>query len=309
MVSEPARYHAWRHASAACALDDRPSCPRTSPGQLTVAEVAIVKTMVLAPEHRHMQLRTLALYAQRIGKVFASASTWAKFVRERGWRRPRQRVHPRKPTVGVRATQPNETWHVDTTVIKLLDGTRAYIHAAIDNFFRKILAWTVAARLEPTSTCQMLLAAGKHLVSAGRPLLFADSGIENINSVVDATLFSACIERVLAQVDVTFSNSMIEALWRSLKHQWLYLNSLDSVERLRTLVAFYVEQHNTQMPHAAFSGQTPDEMYFGTAVDLPAQLAAARNKARAERLAANRAMTCDQCSSQPISSPTSQIPP
>jgi hypothetical protein len=27
---EPARYHAWRHASAACALDDRASCPRTT---------------------------------------------------------------------------------------------------------------------------------------------------------------------------------------------------------------------------------------------------------------------------------------
>jgi hypothetical protein len=63
---------------------------------------------------------------------------------------------------------------------------------------------------------------------------------------------------------------MIEAFWRSLKHQWLYLNSLDSIERLRVLVAFFVEEHNTQMPHSAFAGQTPDEMYFGTAVDLPA---------------------------------------
>jgi hypothetical protein len=34
---------------------------------------------------------------------------------------------------------------------------------------------------------------------------------------------------------------MIEAFWRSLKHQWLYLNSLDSIERLRALVEFYVE--------------------------------------------------------------------
>ena len=102
---------------------------------------------------------------------------------------------------------------------------------------------------------------------------------------------------------------MIEAFWRSLKHQWLYLNSLDSIERLRVLVAFFIEQHNTQMPHSAFSGQTPDEMYFGTAVDLPAQLAAARTKARADRLAANRAMTCDQCSDQPTSAPESQTPP
>jgi putative transposase len=306
---EPARYHAWRHAGAACALEDRPSCPRTNPGQLTPVEVTTIKNMVLAPEHRHMPLRSLALYAQRVGKVFASVTTWAKLVRERGWRRPRRRIYPPKPTIGVRAKQPNEAWHVDTTVIKLLDGTRAYLHGVIDNFSRKILAWTVAARLEPSTTCQVLLAAGKHLVSAGRPLIYVDSGIENINGAVDDTLFSACLERVLAQVDVTFSNSMIEAFWRSLKHQWLYLNSLDSIERLRALVEFYVEQHNTQMPHAAFSGQTPDEMYFGTTADLRAGLAVARSNARAARLATNRALSCEACLGQPAGPAESRIPP
>jgi hypothetical protein len=74
-------------------------------------------------------------------------------------------------------------------------------------------------------------------------------------------------------------------------------------------VKFFVEEHNTQMPHSAFAGQTPDEMDLGTAVDLPAQLAAARSKARAERLAANRAMTCDQCSAQQAGPPESPIPP
>jgi transposase InsO family protein len=117
------------------------------------------------------------------------------------------------------------------------------------------------------------------------------------------------LERILAQVDVAYSNSMIEAFWRSLKHQWLYLNSLDSIDRLRVLVAFFVEEHNTQMPHSAFAGQTPDEMYFGTAIELPAQLAAARSKARAERLAANRAMTCSECSGQQASLPESPNPP
>jgi len=306
---EPARYHAWRHARAACALNDRPSCPRTNPGQLTPAETATIKDMVLAPEHRHMPLRTLALYAQRVGNVFVSVTTWAKLVRERGWRRPRRRLHPPKPTVGVRATQPNEAWHVDTTVIKLLDGTRTYLHGVIDNFSRKILAWTVAERLDPTTTCLVLLAAGKHLVSAGRPVLYADSGIENVNGAVDATLVSACLDRVLAQVEIAFSNSMIEAFWRSLKHQWLYLNSLDSIDRLRALVAFYVEQHNTQMPHAAFAGQTPDEMYCGTAATLPTDLAAARGRARAPRIATNRALSCTSCLTTPVAPPESEIPP
>jgi hypothetical protein len=38
------------------------------------------------------------------------------------------------------------------------------------------------------------------------------------------------------------------------------------------LVAFYVDAHNRVLPHSAFRGQTPDEMYFGTADALPADL-------------------------------------
>ena len=113
-------------------------------------------------------------------------------------------------------------WHVDTTIIKLLDGTKVYLQAVVDNYSRKILAWRVAERFVPLSTCQVLPAAGNHLVSAERPLLYADSGIENVNGAVDSTLFAACLDRILAQVEVAFSNSIIEAYWRSLKHQCFF---------------------------------------------------------------------------------------
>jgi hypothetical protein len=62
------------------------------------------------------------------------------------------------------------------------------------------LAWTVTAQLEPTATCQILFAASKHLVCAGRPVVYVDTGVENINSAVDAALLAACLNLVLAQV-------------------------------------------------------------------------------------------------------------
>jgi hypothetical protein len=114
-----------------------------------------------------------------------------------------------------------------------------------------------------------------------------------------------CLQRVLAQVEVAFSNSMIERFWMSLRHQWLYLHSLDSIARVRALVESFVEFHNAQMPHAAFHGQTPDEMYLGTAASLPAELAAARKSALVRRLAANRAASCDRC----LPPAASEIPP
>lgn len=48
--------------------------------------------------------------------------------------------------------------------------------------------------------------------------LVADSGSENVNGAVDDLLDGEDLTRVLAQVEITFSNSMIEAFWRSLKH-------------------------------------------------------------------------------------------
>jgi hypothetical protein len=100
---------------------------------------------------------------------------------------------------------------------------------------------------------------------------------------------------VLAQVEVTFSNSMIEAFWRSLKHSWIYLHSLDTVAALHRLIEFYATAHNEVMPHSAFQGQTPDEMYFGTGGAVAIDLAAARQAAREERMKANRAVRCGVC--------------
>ena len=97
---------------------------------------------VTSPDYRHVPTGTLAVLAQRLGKVWASPSTWYRV----GWRRPRMRVHPAKPKTGLRTTRPNEMWHIDTTVIRLLDGTRASLHVLIDNFSRRIMAWRVPTR-------------------------------------------------------------------------------------------------------------------------------------------------------------------
>ena len=70
-------------------------------------------------------------------------------------------MYPAKPKVGLRAYAPNELWHVDVTIIRLLDGTKAYLHAVIDNFSRRILAWTLEERLAAGGTCRILLEAGR----------------------------------------------------------------------------------------------------------------------------------------------------
>jgi putative transposase len=49
------------------------------------------------------------------------------------------------------------------------------------------------------------------------------------------------------------------------------------------------------MLHAAFEGQTPDEVFFGTGDEVDKKLAEARKTARKKRLDADRAAGCGVC--------------
>ena len=121
--------------------------------------------------------------------------------------------------------------------------------------------------------------------------------MENGNAQVDALIHTGILRRRLAFTELKFSNSMIEAWWRSLKHQWLFLHSLDSVTTVRRLVAFFVDEHNRVLLHSAFRGQTPDEMYFGTGDAVPADLMVRAAAARRPRVKTNRSASCETCPS------------
>lgn len=69
-----ARYHTWRRLEEGCGLDDQPSCPKFLPSQLTRQELSTMRDFVEADAYRHIAIQNLSLYAQRLGKLFASAS-------------------------------------------------------------------------------------------------------------------------------------------------------------------------------------------------------------------------------------------
>ena len=168
----------------------------------------------------------------------------------------------------------------------------------IDNFSRRILAWRVADTFAPVNSVTVLLEASRAAAPSDTiPVVLADAGAENVNAQVDALIHTGVLRRLLALTELKFSNSMIEAWWRSLKHQWLFLHSLDSITTVRRLVAFYVDEHNRVLPHSAFRGQTPDEMYFGTGDAIPADLTSRATAARLARAEANRSASCAICPS------------
>ncbi len=297
------RYHSWTRSKVSdCPVDDQTSCPKTNSNQLTDDEILTMRDMVTDPGYRHVSTGVLAILAQRLGKLFASPTTWHRYIRERNWLRQRKRIHPAKPKLGIRTNSPNLIWHIDTTIFRLLDGTKAYLQAVIDNYSRRILAWRLGPKLEPVATATLLVKAYESKESAGdssKPQsVMVDGGVENFNEAVSKLVTDGLMSLILAQTDLTYSNSLIEAFWRILKSQWLFINKLNNIETLRKLVEFYVDQHNRVLPHSAFGGQTPDEMYFNTGADIPEKLAVGRKKAQEARKEANRNLNCEFCKTE-----------
>ena len=143
---------------------------------------------------------------------------------------------------------PDEIWHVDTTLIRLLDGSKSYLHAVIDNFSRRVLAWRVNDTFIPAVTAELLVEAGREIEDT-KPQLLVDGGVENYNSAVDKLVDSGLLKRILAQTEIRYSNSLIESWWRVIKHQWLFLNTLDTAASVRKLVVHSTSINTTAICH------------------------------------------------------------
>jgi Integrase core domain. len=183
---------------------------------------------------------------------------------------------------------------MDATVLSLHDGTKAYLQLILDNFSRKIVAWKVAPTVSALNSTDLLRSAFASLVDAAPHHidLIVDGGSENNNRIVEAFLTTTPIRKLVARVDVSFSNSMIEAANKLLKYDYLFRSMLFHDEHLTDSVDKAISDYNGR-PHYARKGITPNQAFTGMSFDEDSYRARL-TLARAERLRVNR-LSCNPC--------------
>jgi hypothetical protein len=73
-------------------------------------------------------------------------------------------------------------------------------------------------RTSPVNSVPVLLEASKRATpSETAPVVLADASVEHVNAQVDELIGTGVLRRLLAFTELKFSNSLIEAWWRSLK--------------------------------------------------------------------------------------------
>lgn len=224
-----------------------------------------MKKFVTSKKYAHLSVSSLHFLAQRSGELFCSVETWYKYIRLYEWKRPWIKEKKDYRKIGIRATKPNEIWHIDVTEVSAGPRLKFYIQAVIDNFSRYILAWTVTDTIDAATTVGTLakarLKANTLLNRYSTANVMMDPGKENRNDEVKKFISSRNLTRVIAQTDIHYSNSMIEGLFHGLKNRYLYHQKIKSIEDVSRKANFYFKQHNEVVPLSVLKGGRPLEVF------------------------------------------------
>ena len=292
-------YRRWASEISLCGKVKSP-CERRRASQLTEDEVATMKRFVTSKKYAHISVSSLHLLAQRTGELFCSVDTWYKYVRSYEWMRPWTKAKKEFKKTGIRASKPNELWHIDVTEVSIGPGLKFFIQAVIDNFSRFVLAWRVTEEINAESTVETLQMARQKaselLNTEVTSTVMMDPGGENKNGKVLNFISSKNLLRTLARVDVHYSNSMVEGLFHGFKNKFLYHQKIKSIEDLRRKANFYFHEHNEVVPLAVHRGGRPREVFLSSWNDAEReQLQANKTNAFVARKKKNLEPPCSTC--------------
>ena len=215
------QFYAWKN-SVSCSLSVFNKCLRKYPNQLSVPEVNVMKQYLTNPDFKGWSNASVYFQMMRDRAANMSLTSFYRYASKLKLTKPR--IKKPKQRKGIRSNATQKLFHMDMTIFRLPDNRKAYVYVLVDNYSRFILNATASLAYSPQITFQNLSEGfSKYQI---KPDLFdvklmCDGGVEN-KGVVDDFVNQNLIRKIIAQKDVTFSNSMVESVIKRMKYDFLY---------------------------------------------------------------------------------------
>ena len=160
---------------------------------------------------------------------------------------------------GLRIERPNQVWSADITYIRLSQGF-AYLVAILDWFSRYVLSWSLSTTLDAWFCVQTL----REALRTARPQVFnTDQGSQFTSGGWIEELKAADIAISMDGRGRAFDNIFTERLWRSVKHEEVYLKDYAGMDEAWAGLESYFGFYNQTRPHQSLGYRTPAEVHFG----------------------------------------------
>lgn len=151
----------------------------------------------------------------------------------------------------------NQVWSSDITYVPLARGW-VYLAAVLDWFSRKVLSWQLSNTLDGA----FCLAALEEALSQARPEVFnTDQGSQFTAQAYTGRLAEAGVAISMDGRGRALDNVFIERLWRSVKHEEVYLRAYGSVREAEASLRSYFAFYNDRRRHQSLEYRTPTAVY------------------------------------------------
>jgi putative transposase len=270
-------------------------CVKQYPHQLLKKEILQIKKYMEVEDYLHWSKSSVYLLALRSKEISFGLTTWYKYSKLLGYSTTRH-LHPKKMYSSLMSYRPNEIWCADVTILKTADGKKHYIHFLMDHYSKMILGYCVENSFSPKAIRDLLEQAYLKHKNKEAISFVTDGGVENVNNTVQEFLNTTNpdIIHLIAQKDIPFSNSKIEAFNKIIKHQFLFPKNLTNKEQLETALIIDVQTYNTIRPQLSLQGNTPAETFAGKTIDLKIYKTHFDSK-KTERVIINQQNQCKGC--------------
>jgi len=150
--------------------------------------------------------------------------------------------------------RPNQVWAADITYIPVRRGF-LYLVAVMDWSSRAVLAWRLSNTMD-VSFC--VSALEEALARFGTPEIFnTDQGSQFTSAAFTGVLTASGIRISMDGRGRWMDNVFIERLWRSLKHEDIYLKGYADGRHASAGIADWIAFYNHLRPHQALPNRTP----------------------------------------------------
>jgi putative transposase len=239
-----------------------------SPGIQAGEEEMAKKIDRLHLDHPELGARRISYWLSREG-LAASRRQVRRLMRWMGLEAVYCRPNTSKPEPGHRiypyllrhleVAEADQVWCADITYIPMARGF-AYLVAIMDWKSRAVLAWKLSNTLDGAFCVDAFQEA---LQRAGlAPGIFnTDQGSQFTSQAWLEGLEQAGVRISMDGKGRWMDNVFIERLWRSVKHEGVYLWAYDNLHDLERALARWFEAYNRWKPHKSLGYQTPWQAY------------------------------------------------
>ncbi len=159
---------------------------------------------------------------------------------------------------GVEVVRPNQVWSTDITYCRMPQGFM-YLVAIIDWYSRYVLSWELSNTLDADFCIDAL---DRALEEAEPDIFNTDQGCQFTSHDFLAPLQSRDIKISMDGKGRALDNIFVERLWRSVKHEWLYMHEFKTVPELHAGLNEYFEFYNVERLHQSLDYKTPQAIHF-----------------------------------------------